>query len=85
MPFTIRPYWHFPMHCAVTYHTGPFQGDGTIWNLSCTAWRLSGDLPMQPEETLSLTITLPNDQQIAAPAAVIRWSSLTSRRGCNIL
>ena len=26
--------------------------------------RLSGDLPMQPEETRSLTVTLPNEQHI---------------------
>lgn len=27
-------------------------------------WRLSGDLPMRPGETLSLTVTLPNEQCI---------------------
>ena len=44
---------------AVCRHdnAGPFQGQGTVWNLSCTGWRLSGDLPMRPGETLSLTIT----------------------------
>ncbi len=52
MPFTLRPFHRFPMHCAVTYHAGTFQGHGTIWNLSCTGWRLSGDLPMRPGETL---------------------------------
>jgi hypothetical protein len=24
MPFSIRPYRRFPVHCAVTYHAGPF-------------------------------------------------------------
>ena len=33
MPFTIRPYQRFPVHCAVTYHAGTFQGQGTVWNL----------------------------------------------------
>jgi hypothetical protein len=73
-PFTIRPYRHFPAQCAVTYHAGLFQGQGTIWNLSCTGWRLSGDLPMRPGETLSLTVTLPNEQHIEVPEAVVRWS-----------
>ena len=41
------------------YNAGPLQGKGTVWNLSCTRWRLSGDLPMRPGETLSLTVTLP--------------------------
>ena len=74
MPFSIRPYRRFPVQCAVTYHAGPFQGQGTIWNLSCTGWRLSGDLPMRPGETLSLTVTLPNEPLIEVPEAVVRWS-----------
>jgi hypothetical protein len=26
MPFSIRPYRRFPVHCSVTYNAGPFQG-----------------------------------------------------------
>jgi PilZ domain len=74
MPFSIRPFHRFPVQCAVTYNAGPFQGQGTVWNLSCTGWRLSGDLPMRPGETLSLTITLPNAQRIEVPEAVVRRS-----------
>lgn len=29
---------------------------------------------MRPGETLSLTVTLPNEQRIAIPEAVARWS-----------
>ena len=29
---------------------------------------------MRPGETLSLTVTLPNEQRIEVPAAVVRWS-----------
>jgi hypothetical protein len=74
MPFLIRPSRRFPVQCSVTYKAGPFQGQGTIWNLSCTGWRLSGDLPMRPGETLSLTVTLPNEQWIEVPQAMVRWS-----------
>jgi hypothetical protein len=74
MPFSIRPFRRFPVHCSVTYNAGPFQGQGTVWNLSCTGWRLSGDLPMRPGGTLSLTVTLPNEQRIVVPEAVVRWS-----------
>ncbi len=74
MPFSIRPFRRFPVQCSVTYNAGPFQGQGTVWNLSCTGWRLSGDLPMRPGETLSLTVTLPNEQHILIPHAVVRWS-----------
>jgi hypothetical protein len=73
MPFSIRPYRCFPVQCSVTYNAGPFQGQGTVWNLSCAGWRLSGDLPMRPGETLSLTVTLPNQQSIFVAAAIVRW------------
>jgi len=59
MPFMLRPYRRFPAQCAVTYHAGMFQGQRTVWSLSFTGWRISGDLPMQPGETLSLIVTLP--------------------------
>ena len=52
MPFTLRPFRRFPVQCDVTYYAGPIQGQRTIWNLSCIGWRLSGDLPMRPGETL---------------------------------
>jgi len=72
MPFSIRPSRRYPVHCAVTYNAGPFEGHGTVWNLSCSGWRLSGDLPMRPGDTLSLTVTLPNEQRIEIPDAVVR-------------
>jgi hypothetical protein len=72
MPFSVRPYRRFPVQCSVTYHAGPFQGHGTVWNLSRSGWRLSGDLPMRPGETLSLTVTLPNQQSIVVAAAIVR-------------
>ncbi len=74
MPCLIRPSRRFPVCCPVNYNAGPFQGQGTVWNLSCTGWRLSGDLPMRPGETLSLTVKIPNEQHILIPEAVVRWS-----------
>lgn len=78
MPFVLRPDRRFPVQCPVTYNTGPFQGRGTVWNLSLSGWRLSGDVPMRTGETLALTVTLPNAQSIDVPKAVVRWS-----RGCE--
>ena len=74
VPFSIRPYRRCPAQCSVTYNAGLFQVQGTVWDLSCTGWRLSGDLPMRPGEILSLTVTLPNEHRIEVPAAVVRWS-----------
>ena len=74
MPFSIRPFRRFPVQCVVSYSAGPFRGIGTVWNLSRSGWRLSGDLPMRPGESLSLTVKLPNEQHIKIPDAVVRWS-----------
>ena len=75
MPFSIRPFRCFTVHCSVSYNARPFQGHVTAWNRSCTGRPLSGDLPMRPGETLSLTVTLPNAQRIEVPEVVVRWSS----------
>lgn len=72
MPFSIRPFRRVPVQCSVTYNVGPFQGQGTVWNVSCTGWRLSGDLALRPGETLSLTVTLPNEQRIKISESVVR-------------
>ncbi len=74
MPFSIRPFRRFPVQCSVTYNAGPLHGQGTVWNLSCIGWRLSGNLPMRPGGMLSLTVTLPNEQRIEVSQAVVRWS-----------
>jgi hypothetical protein len=34
MPFSNRPFRRSPVQCSVTYHVGPFQGQGTVWNIS---------------------------------------------------
>lgn len=47
MPFSVRPYRRFPVQCSVTYNAGLFQGQGTVWNLSCTGWRLSTELEQE--------------------------------------
>jgi hypothetical protein len=81
MPFWIRPYRRFPVQRAVTYHAGQFQGRGTVWNLSCIGWRLSGDLPMRPDESLTLTVTLPNEQRIEIPDVVVERAGIWNSNG----
>lgn len=73
MAFVLRPFRRFPVQCPVSYSSGPFNGVGTVWNLSLTGWRVSGDLPMRAGETLALSVTLPNQQRINAEGTV-RWS-----------
>ncbi|HXX73840.1 MAG TPA: PilZ domain-containing protein [Nitrospiraceae bacterium] len=73
MPFTIRPYRRFPIYCHVTYQTGQFEGSGTVWNLSFSGWRFSGDLPLRVGEVCSLTVNLSIDQQVYVTAGIVRW------------
>ena len=73
MPFTLRLYQRFPVHCAVTYHAGTFQGRGTVWNFSLSGWKLSGDVPLQIGQTCSLTVNLPIEESIYVAAAIVRW------------
>lgn len=84
MPFTLRPYRRFPVQCAVSYNAGPFQGHGTVWNLSVSGWRLTGNVPMRLGDTLSLTVTLPNEQRIEVPETVVRWSRAQEFAGENV-
>lgn len=73
MPFSVHPFRRFPVPYAVTYHASQFQGQGTVWNLSLSGWRLSGDLPQRPGEVCSLTVSLPSHQRIFVNEAVVGW------------
>jgi hypothetical protein len=73
MPFSIRPYRCFPVQCAVTYQCGDFEGHGTVWNLSLTGWRFSGNLPLRIGEVCSLTVNLPTQPCINVAAGIVRW------------
>lgn len=73
MPFTIRPYHRFSVCCPVTYQTRLFEGYGTVWNVSLTGWRFSGNLPLRIGEVCSLTVILPPYQPIYVAAGIVRW------------
>jgi len=73
MAFLIRPYRRFPVCCPVTYQVKDFEGHGTVWNVSCTGWRFSGDLPLRLGEVCSLTVTLPPYDHVYVAAGIVRW------------
>jgi hypothetical protein len=73
MPFSIRPYRRFPVCCPVTYQRGLFEGHGTVWNLSPTGWRFSGNLALRVGEVCSLTANLPTVETIYVAAGIVRW------------
>jgi hypothetical protein len=74
MSFTIRRYRQFPVQCSVTYNPGPLQERGTVCNPSCSDWRITGDVPTRPGETLSSTVTLPGERRMQASEAMVRLS-----------
>ena len=73
MPFTIRQFRRLPTCCPVTYQCGPFEGHGTVWNLSAMGWRFSGNLPLRVGEVCSLTVHLPTQQRTYIAAGIVRW------------
>ena len=73
MPFAIRPYRRFPVCYPVTYHAGLSEGFGTVWNVSLSGWRLSGDLPMRVGQTCSLSVTFLNPKRVFVVAGMVRW------------
>jgi hypothetical protein len=73
MPFLIRPSRRFPVCCPVTYQCGDFEGHGTVWNLSLTGWRISGNLPLRIGEVCSLTVNLSIEQTLYVAAGIVRW------------
>lgn len=73
MPFIIRPDRRFPVVIPAMYENWSQEGQGIVWNLSSTGWRLSGDLPLAIGDICSLSMTLPTNKQIAVLAGVVRW------------
>jgi hypothetical protein len=61
MPFSIRLIRHFPVECAISYSVGSFEGIGTVWNLSCSGWGLSGAPRCDLEKASRLTDTPPHE------------------------
>jgi len=74
MPLTFRQFpWHSVSFPAV-YYVRNFEGSGTIWDLSLTGGRFSGDLPLRVGEVCSLTVSLRSYRPIYIAAAIVQWA-----------
>src|SRR5215510_545922 len=73
MPFANRSYRRFPLCYPVIYHAGISEGSGTVWNISLSGWRLSGDVPMRVGQTCSLSVTLSDPKRVFVVAGMVRW------------
>ena len=56
MSFVPCHYSRFPVVSPVTYEHWFREGEGIIWNLSPTGWRLSGTLPLQLGDVCSFRV-----------------------------
>lgn len=71
--FIIRPYRRFPVACPVAYEHWFHEGQGTVWNLSSTGWRMSGDVPLQCGDVCSFRVILPHNI-VSVAAGIVRWA-----------
>ncbi|MDH4079791.1 MAG: PilZ domain-containing protein [Nitrospira sp.] len=71
--FIIRPYRRFPVACPVAYEHCFQEGQGTVWNVSSTGWRMSGDVPLQCGDVCSLNVILPTNKPVSVAAGIVRW------------
>lgn len=73
MAFVLRPNRRFPVVISATYEHWLREGEGIVWNLSSTGWRLSGDLPLALGDICSLAVMLPTNKSILVAAGAVRW------------
>lgn len=74
MPYVLRPYRRFPVVCDVLYEHWFRIGQGIVWNLSTTGWRVSGTLPLQCGDVCSLRVVLPTYKRVSVAAGIVRWA-----------
>jgi hypothetical protein len=72
MPFSIRPHRRLPLCCPVTYYAGLSEGSGTIWNVSLTGWRFSGNLSLRVGQSYPMTVTLPDRQSLFVAVGIVQ-------------
>lgn len=72
--FILRTYRRFPIYCPFYYHGDGFVGQGTVWNLSSSGWRASGDQPVLPGMNLALRLFLPDQvRAVEVECATVQW------------
>lgn len=73
MPYILRSYRRFPVVCDVLYEHWFRVGQGIVWNLSTTGWRVSGTLPLQYGDVCSFRVVLPTRKGVSVAAGIVRW------------
>ena len=75
--YTPRKKPRVSVHCSFCYFYNGTLAKGTIWDLSETGWRATGERPVAAGSELTVYLTLPDNgksKNILVDAAVVRWS-----------
>ncbi len=75
--YTPRQNARTSVKCPFHYSYDGILAKGTIWDLSATGWRATGEVPVPAGSEVAAYFTIPNkgrSQNIAIDAAVVRWS-----------
>ena len=75
--YAVRKGPRFPVHCPFCYFCDGTLAKGTIWDLSATGWRATGEQPVKAGSETTVYFTLPDGDEsrtVLVDAAVVRWS-----------
>jgi hypothetical protein len=74
MLISIRPFRRFSIQCSITTHGGDSKDETPCGTSRLPVRDCLEICPCAQGGTLSLTITLPNEERIEVPQAIVRWS-----------
>lgn len=75
--YEVRKGLRAPIQCTFCYFHDGTLAKGTIWDLSETGWRATGERPVPSGTETTVYVTLPDDgesKNILVDGAVVRWA-----------
>ncbi len=75
--YAVRRALRSSVHCQFCYFGDGTLSNGTVWDLSETGWRSTGEHPIPVGTETSVTITLSSgkhSRNILIDGAIVRWS-----------
>lgn len=76
-PFEIRNGPRRILRCSFIYNGDGMMGEGTLWDLSLSGWRATGNSQVTPGTEMSVYLALPDrgeSKYVAIDSAIVRWS-----------
>lgn len=75
--YEVRKRLRAPVQCTFCYFYDGTLAKGTIWDLSETGWRATGERPVVEGTETTVYVTIPDggeSKNILVEAAVVRWA-----------